>query len=59
MQLYSSHARLLRAHGRANAARAFERKARDISRMLVKRDPGNAIWAAYEKKLSQPLSRSR
>jgi tetratricopeptide (TPR) repeat protein len=59
MQLYSSHARLLRAHGQPDSARAFEHKARRISRTLVARDPGNAVWVAYEKKLSQPLSRSR
>jgi hypothetical protein len=59
MELYVSHAEFLRAQGELRAAQRYLAEARAISQGLAARDPQNAVWAGYERRLAEPRARSR
>lgn len=58
MELYVRHARFLRAQGEPEAAARFLDEARATSERLVARDPQNAVWAGYARRLSGTPRRS-
>jgi len=58
MELYVRHAKFLRAQSDAETARRYLDEARSISRRLAARDPNNAVWADYAKRLSEPSAGS-
>lgn len=58
MELYVRHARFLRLQGEPKAADHLLAQARAISAQLVVRDPQNALWARYQRRLSRTPARS-
>ncbi|MEA3065061.1 MAG: hypothetical protein QOJ27_1507 [Sphingomonadales bacterium] len=52
MEIYVRHAELLREQGEADRMGRFVRKATAIYKRLVERDPKNAHWSGYERRLS-------
>lgn len=59
MELYVSHAELLRVQGEPRLAQRFLDEARALSRRLAARDPQNAVWVGYERRLADSPARRR
>lgn len=59
MELYVAHADFLRRQGDGARAATLLGAARELSDRLAAIEPGNAIWADYQKRLSAPSARSR
>lgn len=53
MEVFVRHAEQLEMLGDAGEARQFARTAKEVNRQLRRRDADNAVWAAYERRLSQ------